>query len=287
MSEAVASERERREVLLGDLHVVSLMEKLPPTVFPVSASITMRRSTADDELYRDHSPPEYPVSARKPVGAYIPETTVYFDNPALIANERQKTWRFHEFREQFEAQLDAIPELGADVMDRIYLTDLRVVEIPPSYVSSNGGHRSADPKLYQDEGEMTIGRFSKHTALSASELREELGDDLPGDTNKPLRLQRIEEVTAKPYQGTGTASKRRYYTEGQADQYGAAEKTPKVWLADDMGNDLDEAYPLAPALQKLEKFFPALTETEFCRPVKFYGRTKTGTSFVANEMTEL
>lgn len=285
----VSQSQERREVLLRDLHITSLMERLPPAVFPVSAAITMRRSTAEDDVYTEFAPPEYPVPVRKPVGAYIPDTTVYFDNPAVVSDERKKTWRYDEFCEQFEAQLEQIDELSSGALDRIYLTELRLVEIPAAYVSSTNGQRSADPSLYQDEATMTIGRFSKYTELAASDVREELGDSLPDDTTKPLRLTQVKEVTAKPYQGTGTGSKRRYYTGGQADSYNSAEKGPRLWAIDEGTSveQINERLPLRPALDSIETFFPALSESEFFRPVKFYGTTETGTSFVANDLIDL
>ncbi len=289
MSSSISRSEERREVILGDLHVTTLMEDLPPTVFPVSASITMRRSTSEDRLYNTYCPPEYPVPVREPVGAYIPDTTVYFDNPALVADERRKTWKYHKFTEKFEEQLAEIDELGPNAMDKLYLTGLRLVELPATYISSESGHRVADESLYQDEAEMTIGRFEKYTELSAAAIREELGDALPGDTEKPLRLTQIQEVTAKPYQGAGTGSKRRYYTGGQADSYGSAEKAPRVWSIDESStaDEINEQLPLRTALDKAELFFPALSETEFFRSVKFYGHTETGTAFVADDMADV
>lgn len=282
-----ARNTERREILLGDLYVTSLMEQLPPTAFPVSARITMRRETADDELYFGYKPPEYPVPVRRPVGAYIPESTVFFENPAEIASEPRKTWKFHEFVESLRKQLSEIEELPVDAEKRIYLQHLTIVEIPPAYVSSEDGHRIADPTLHQNEAKMRIGHFNKYSDISISGLREELGDALPDDTTKPLHLTRVDEVTAKPFDGGAAQSKRRYYTKGQAEQVGDLEKTPAIWMFTDRLEHEQDARPLQTVLPEIGEFFPVLSEQDFFQPVKFYGKTRESQTFVADEMTKL
>lgn len=276
----------RVEALLADMHVTSLVERLPSNVFPVAAGITMRRETADDNVFLDYKPPEYPVPIRNPEGAYIPDTTVYFDNPAEVADSSRKTWKYHEFVDAFREQLNEVQELGATPEDRIYITHLRVVEIPPAYVTSDGGHPAASPRLFQNEGEMTIGYFTKFSELSANEIQETLGDAMPDEMRKPLRLNRIDEVTAKPYDGSGTQSKRRYYTDGQAESAQSLDKVPKIWAAQSSAHGRDTR-PLSVAVQQLNKFFPALSDAEFLIRFKLYGKERSSSIFVADDATAL
>lgn len=282
----IDTSNERMSALLADLHVTSLVEDLPPNVFPVAAGLTMRRETSDDSVFMDYKPPEYPLPIRKPEGAYIPNRTVYFENPAEIADNNRKTWPYHEFVDSFREQLQDVDELGPNPEDRIYITHLRIVEIPSAYVTTDGGHPAASERLYQNEAEMTIGYFSKFTELQAQDVKEELGDALPDETEKPLRLNRIDEVTAKPYDGGATQSKRRYYTAGQANSSESYDRTPKIWASERFVRDR-ETRPLDVAVGNIDRFFPALSDSQFLKRFKFFGSEKSSSFFVADEVSTM
>ncbi|WP_224338261.1 hypothetical protein [Haloprofundus halobius] len=275
--------------ILRILDPIEILESLPPTVFPVSAKILLDRTSRDDHAYQDYRPPEYPVEVRIPAETpYIPETTVYFDNPAERPPKNATPISPIEFIDGLEEIADHLEEETATDPQRLYLTGLCVVEIPPQYLTFDDGAHAVKPDLYEEHAEMTLAYFQKDSSLSAHRVREDLDEALPGETRTPLELVRLDEVTAKPSRlGRGTtqqAGRARYFTEREAQKSGSLDATPAIWQVRRLQQPGDDTRPLETVLDEYERYLPALAETDLIRELTFVGQTRTVERFYADQV---
>lgn len=281
--------KERRTALLNKHNPTDIIEGLPPAVFPVTCRFSIPRATEQDESDSEYAQPQYPVNVQRPQGVYIPETTVHFDNPARRAPDGKSMWSPTRFIEKFQDVLD--DHDGLDV-DAVLLSRLTVVEVPQHLVTTDSetGEPIVKPELYSDEKSMTLARFEKHASLSATHVRNEIAEALPGESRTPTRLTDLIEVTAKPSRhGTNTtaeAGRNRYYTDAEAEKTNELSRTPSHYQAEFVDRSSREHRPLGPAVSSLSDFTPELVSNadDLLRVVKFVGYEKESRSLVATEV---
>ena len=264
-----------------------MVDALPKTVFPVKLTVEYPLTRDGDSIDSSHSTPEYPVDIRVPHTPYIPESTVYFDNPASRPPVKQQAWSQSTFLNQFDKQLSYVDSQRSDeVQPRV--TSLTVAEIPYAYLISDPetGNPVAHPGLYEDEGNMTIIQFARDASVRATDIRNELDDSLPGDSRSPIRLTKLIEVTAKTSRfGTGTQQnpgRARYYTRSEAENSGDLSRTPAVYAPESKPNP--DTRPLSPFIDDLEQFAPVFArecESNIFERVKLTGQNRETTTFHA------
>lgn len=285
---ATSSEKERAAIL-DELNPADVLTALPQTVFPVTARIELTRSSGADITDSDYRPPDYPVPLRKPEDTpYIPQTTVYFENPAERPPDSKSVWKPREFNEKMEELLDHLKENTRTDPDRMFLTGICLVEIPPRFLTSDEGRPVAKPAMYEEEGELTMLYFQQTSELTAHLVREELGDALPGKKRSPLQLTRMDEVVAKPARASRDtrmeASRARYYTASEADKVDKPENTPGIWKLSDVTRSGESARPLEGILNELDQFVPAFAESDLTERVTFQGRVEEQEKFYAEQV---
>lgn len=289
MSSIPQSGVERRvEILVHDIKVKDLRsqltEHIPDNVFPVKVSVELTRSQVDDQTFKRMRPPAYPVKVKESRHQpYIPPKTVYFENPAMFPKQDATAWTLEDFADKMG---EVITELGRESLsasDRLYLTDVELVEIPEVYaVEGADGTRSWDKSLYEDRAEMTIGTFDKRPTISDDAVRRQLGDSAPGEVIQPLRLTRVREVNAKEHRGTSDTSaintRRRYFSDGQADQYSDPGLAPTEWDFED-NPDIQRSLGQN-AKTAVREWFPELSQSKFMDVVRFEGEMIDSSTFV-------
>jgi hypothetical protein len=268
----------------------TVIERLPNTVFPVMIRFSLAKSTSGDRTHESLSTPDYPVDVRIPQGEYIPESTVYFDNPAERPPRNTTAWRPYEFIDSLSELLDEIDDSPHVDSDRIQFTDLCVAEIASHYTTSDPdtGDTVATPELYRDQGDITLGYFRREGSLSATKVRDSLDTAMPGETRSPPQLIQITEATAKPARSSREtqqpAGRHKYYTEGEAERVDRLDATPANWMLDRVAPASGSHRPLDPVLSEIDRFFPRLNETDLLEFVQLRGRTETSERFYANEV---
>jgi hypothetical protein len=277
--------------ILRLLDPIEVVESLPPTVFPVSAQIQLDRTSVTDEVYQDFSPPEYPVEVRTPAAVpYIPQTTVYFDNPAERPPKNASPESIADFIIGLEKIANHLDNETVTDPQRLYLTGLCVAEVPPRYLIAEDGEHAVKPAFYEENADMTIAYFQKDNSLSAHSVREELEESLPGETRTPLELIRLDEVTTKPSRlGRGTtrrAGRARYFTESEAEKADLLEATPSIWQVKRLQRTGDDTRPLETIIDEYDRFLPALAETDLIRKLTFVGETRTVERFYAEQVLD-
>jgi hypothetical protein len=275
--------------ILRFLDPIEIIEKLPPTVFPVSAKLQLDRTRRDDYAYEDYRPPDYPVEVRVPVEApYIPETTIYYDNPAERPPKNVTPTSTADFISGLKEIANHLEEETKTDPQRLYLTGLCVVEVPSQYLTFDNGARAVKPALYEENAGMTLAYFQKDGSLSAHQVREDLDEALPGETRSPLELVRLDEVTAKPSRlGRGTtqrSGRTRYFTEREAEKSGSLDATPAIWQVNRLQQPGDDTRPLSTVIDEFDRFLPGLAETDLIRELTFVGQTRTVERFYAEQV---
>jgi len=275
---------------LTEYNPISLIEVLPKPVFPVKISVEFPYTRDSDTVDDSHSTPEYPVDVQIPTIPYIPETTVYFDNPASRPPLDKQVWTVDDFHRQFADQISYISNQRSDeVQPRV--TAVTLVEIPYLYLTtdSDTGATVAKPSLYEDEGEMVILEFSRDASISATNIKSELSEGLPGESRSPIRLTKLMEATAKPSRladGTQqTPGRARYYTTGEAVNSGDLSRTPAVYAPEDELKA--ETRPLSPFIDQLDQFAPVFVrecEPELIDRIKLTGENREKTTFHATDI---
>lgn len=124
---------------------ITILDTLPRTVFPVSARVELGRTIGDDTPYTEYSSSgdqsgtetkdgdgngnkdrdhPFPVTPRRPEPIpYIPETTIYFTNPAERAPSNRTAWLPRDCADGLTTLRDHIRrDTNADV-DRLQLAD--------------------------------------------------------------------------------------------------------------------------------------------------------------------
>lgn len=275
--------------ILRLLDPIEIIERLPPTVFPVSAKLQLDRTRRDDHAYKDYRPPDYPVEVRVPIESpYIPETTIYYDNPAERPPKNVTPTTTADFIDGLKEIANHLEEDTKTDPQRLYLNGLCVVEVPSQYITFDDGAHAVKPELYEENAEMTLAYFQKDGSVSAHQVRGDLDEALPGETRSPLELVRLDEVTAKPSRlGRGTtqrSGRTRYFTEREAEKSGSLDATPAIWQVNRLQQSGDSTRPLSKVLNELDRFLPALCETDLIRELTFVGRTQTVERFYAEQV---
>lgn len=269
-----ATLEKRVEILVRNLRARELSDQLPTNVFPVKAGIELTRPHEQDTSFKTMRQPDYPVTVRESSHApYIQSTTVWFQNPYIYPPQTKNKWRFEPFAEKLAEIVREIENHYPDASSRLYINKLVLVEIPEEYADEVDGKRDWDSSLYQDRAEMRAGYFTKRPRITDDEIQEKLGDSLPGNVIKPLRLTEIKEVNAKEHRGTNKTSAesthKKYFTKGQAEQYNDLNLAPNEWNFEDQ--DINQALGES-GVDAMEAFYPTLSQTPFLDAVEFRGR---------------
>lgn len=281
-----------RAALLTDHDPRSVLDRLPNTVFPMRLKLQLSRSRDADTTHETFRSPDYPVDLHEPQTPYIPETTVYFKNPARRPREGAALWQSNEFRDRLDDVLAHVTETTPLTDDALSLLELEVVEVPTPFVTTDSatGATIVTPDLYKKQAELRIARFEREGSLTATQVRDRLAEALPGESRTPTRLTRIEEVHAKPArQGrttTGSAGRAKYYTETDAEQVDSLDLTPAIHQLRELSRDGDRTRPLTPVLSDLDAMLPELMRgcPDLVSTVKFVGEERNRTQFHATEV---
>lgn len=294
---------ELHEVLIRDIHAAALMDDtsgegsappsskadlLPPGVYLASATVRLDRSTVGDSTDPELRPPAYPAPVKYPAERepYIPETTVWIENPAIVNNQGDKIWEHRKFAEQMANEREKVRSKGFETEDRFYLTGAKFVEVPDkSYLEEDSKGRMRPTKdLYEDHGEMSIAHFEKRPTIGAKDVLEKLREEgaLSGQVRQPLRLTRHDQVYAKEYNNAGTT--RRYFSGSQADNDPSVEGVdvrPHIFKHEGEITEKDRdrsdvvVNKLQTSLDRLENHFPHLAASDLLLPVTFYAKVST------------
>ncbi len=291
MSHATQTAR-TETVLLESPDPFDVLEQLPNAVFPVRAKIQLHRSREHDTTHETFERPSYPVAVQVPTTAYIPETTIYFDNPAERPRGDTKAWTVDEALDGLSDAVDAIVAEYPVEREALALLSVDIVEVPTHFVTTNAdsGTPHVKPSLYDRQGEMRIAHFQRDGALSATAVREELSETLPGQSRSPIQLTAVEHVTAKPFrqgqQSQGSAGIARYYTERDAENVDDLSLTPAIYRLQHLARDGDRSRPLRPSLSNLEDLLPVMSRQadDLLRPVTFAGEELERSVFHAEEV---
>ena len=280
----------RGVVIVDESDPRAVIERLPDTVFPVMIQFGLQKSTSGDRPHESLTTPEYPVDVRLPQGPYIPQSTVYFDNPAVRPPRHTPAWRPREFLTSLSELFDELGESPRVDMDRLLLSQVRVVEVAPRYTTTDPetGDTVTTPELYSDRADLTLGTIRRESGLSAARVRDALDTAMPGDTRSPLQLTQITEATAKPARASRITQqptgRHRYFTENEAERLDQLDATPAVWMLDHAASPAESHRPLDPVLSEIERFFPRLAEGDLLDHIQLRGRTETREQFYADEV---
>lgn len=285
---------EQRSTLLTEHDPIDVLKRLPSNIFPIRIKLNLPRSRDRDSVDDRFATPDYPVSLQQPRTPYIPETTVYFDNPAERPPDGKTAWRPEDFQTKFTDLLEHIDSETAADVDDLKLESLEIVEVPDHFVTTDAdtGYLAVEPKLYERQGELRLARFEKVGSLTATEVRDRLDNALPGETRTPTRLSRVSVVNAKQSRHsrrtTGRAGQARYYTENDAEQVDDLSLTPAVYQLQETSRTGDRTRPLTPALSELDELLPGLMRgaPDLLTTVKFVGQERERTEFHAREVLD-
>lgn len=265
--EVLVSNLRLKDLALGRIEDEDGPLEFPETVFPVKIDIKLARTKAEDETVEDSNghpikPKDYPAELRVSAPApYMPQTTVHFENPVEYPKSGIKWWRFEEFLHQVQKALDRADQFaptGGVPSDRFYFSKMTLCEVPEQYVfRGDDGRYNVETDMYEERAEVHIGRFTQRPKITDEEVRDDMGDALPGRVLKPLRLTRIRQCNVKETRGGSEAlqhTKTRYFTEGQAKQYSNLKLAPR-------DRDLRDGDSIRWA--NARKAFPKLAASEF------------------------
>ena len=287
----MASDSEKHAAVLTEHNPLELIKALPKPVFPISMRIGLSPRRSEDSTDAEYRKPNYPVSINRLESAYIPETTIHFDNPVERAPDGKSIWRPTEFAEKLSEILSHLSDVENVDTDQLALSSVSLTKIPVQYLTTDEqtGDTVAKPSLYERNAEATIGRFDRIGTLNATAVRDTFAEALPGETRTPTRLVQVEEVTMKQSrQGRGSAgqsSTTRYYTEADAENVDDLSKTPAVYGLPSTHSQDDSIRPLSPILTSLDSMFPTLVgETDLVEMVKFRGQMASRQTFHAEEV---
>jgi len=279
-----------RIAYLAEYDPITLVESLPKTVFPIKMTVEYPLTNNTDSVDTTHTTPEYPVDIQVPHTPYIPETTIYFDNPASRPRAKQHPWTQSEFTQKFREQLSYIKNQRSDeVKPRV--TSITAVEIPYAYLTTDSetGNPAAKPELYEDEAEIAIVEFSRDASISATEIKSKLDDSLPGQSRSPIRLTKLIEATTKESRYGNITQQNpgrgRYYTAAEAEKSGELSRSPAVYAPDNETST--QTRPLSPFIDELEQFIPVLIrecEPDIMNRAKLTGQNEEKTTFHASDI---
>lgn len=221
----------RSAILLQDLKLDTLVEQLPREVFVIDVGVTMARSQARDTFAMDNQgraiqPPTYPVPLKSSgTMPYIGNKTIYIRNPVEGPRGGQESYLFEEFIKQLQTVKDVAEELDRSAAQRLYVSDLRLCEIPSEYTRRGDGWDAGITKEGVEENiPVTIGQFEKQQKISDA-VQEDLGESTPGRVIIPMTLTDATIVHMKPTKHGDC--RRFYFREKQAEKYGEPAFAPR------------------------------------------------------------
>lgn len=301
---------ELHEVLISDIHTAALTQDvagelrdgdvgmdLPDGVYPVSVSVRLDRGQRGDDTDTELRPPQYPVEVKYPTGSepYIPETTVWLENPAVVDNRGDKVWDNQKFATKLLDEIKKIETKDPDAPSRFYLTGAKFVEIlDKSYlVEDRDGRMRPTQEFFEDHGEMSIAHFSKRPSITDEEVRQKLEDEgaLSGQVKQPLQLTRYDRVWAKPH--NRSQSTRRFWTPGQAKNNPGVEVAnvrPRAYKLPENITEKDDddggwsVSDLNVGLDESQTAFPVLSASELWLKVTFIGNYESADRFKEEEV---
>lgn len=295
---------ELHEALISDIHTAALTQDeagelrdgdvgmdLPDGVYPVSVSVRLDRAQRNDKTDTELRPPQYPVEVKYPTGSepYIPETTVWVENPAIVDNRGDKVWDNQNFATKLVDQIKKIETKDPDAPSRFFLTGAKFVEIlDKGYLKEDSDDRMRPTQeFYEDHGEMSIAHFNKRPSITDDEVRWKLEEEgaLSGQVKQPLQLTRINRVWAKPH--SRSQSTRRFWTPGQAKNNPGVEVAnvrPWAYKLPENITEQDEqggwnVKRLNQALDEVESFFPVFSASDLWLQVTFIGNYESNDRF--------
>lgn len=281
-----------RAILLANPDPFDVIAQLPNPVFPVRMTVELHRSREHDSDHAEYRRPHYPVTVQVPSAAYIPATTIYFDNPAERPRGDTKAWGVTDAMDGLQAAVDAVAEEYPVAPGPLKLLGLEVVEVPTPYVTTN--RDTGDPHvksgLYERNADLRLARFDRDGSLSATDVRSELDDALPGESRSPIQLTEVRHVVAKQsrqgQQTQGEAGVARYYTESEAEHVDDLSLTPAIYRLQHLSRAGDRSRPLSPALDELDRLLPVLSKQggDLLEQVTFAGEKQERTVFHAEEV---
>lgn len=280
-----------RAALLADNDPVSVLDRLPNTVFPMRVTVHLPRVRDHDTPDEKFSGSTHPVEVQRPRGPYIPETTIHIDNPAQRPPEDATLWSGSTVRDELVKLREYIEGTITDA-DALRIVALDLVEIPPHFVTTDAqtGDLCAKPDLYEQRGTLRMARFEKEGSLAASEVRDQITHSLPGESRTPIRLTRVTEAQAKParqgWNTTGTTGRARYFTDKHAEQAGDLGLTPAIYQLEAANGTDARTRPLSSILPHLTDVLPAVADAdpELVTTVTFAGEQREQTVFYASEV---
>lgn len=285
-----------RENLVANLRVAEMAEQLPYAVFPMCVKVKADRTSVDDNwlnvTVNGRSVPAsreenvFPLDIRvTEARPEIPEQRVWFDNPAEFPEAGTRPWPFDRFVECFQIGVNEAMRKDPTFADRIYLSDLRLVEITPErgdaadYINDP---TPTEPKTqhsdaFEENIAARIATFNRRPKVNDESVREALGAASPGRVIKPLKLQSITAVRFKQHRGssmtTGRSTRTRYFSAGQAQKPGRTRGYVQ--------NGGDEPFTWDdPDWTVVAEQMPALAASDYVAEVEFDGVYRTDDTFV-------
>lgn len=262
----------RSEIMLCDLKLESLVDQLPREAFVIDVGVTMARSQARDTFAMDNEgkaiqPPAYPIPLKSSgTMPYIGNKRVYIRNPVEGPRGGQESYLFKEFVKQLQTVKDVAEELDRSAAQRLYVSDLRLCEVPSEYArDGDGWNAGITPEGVEEEIPVTIAQFEKQQKVSDA-VQEQLGEVTPGRVIIPMTMTQAKTVHMKRGQGD---SRRFYYSDTQAEQNGKPECKPRR--------------PTKLTWEFVSEQFPNLIASSLIANVEFDGHTKTDEQFIEED----
>ncbi|KXB00767.1 hypothetical protein AKJ40_00660 [candidate division MSBL1 archaeon SCGC-AAA259M10] len=265
-----------------DIRWKDVMNELPSTVFPIRVSIQCDRSVKDDENWGPWDGVTKTFEVRQPDSIpYIPRQTIYFYNPVeekRLPGEGSPQTRpgshiqykdmceAEAFFEEFEEFLRTVETDYPEVPERIYIQNLKLVEIPEGYIE-NGKLQRRD--LIEEEQRVSIAEFGRPTKISKKKVRTEIREILADRCLKPLDLTEMLSVVMKPV-GKAHVPK-RYYTKKKALKHNRPDLQPEIFNEAELENMPRE---------ELKGYLEQLIEENILKQVVYEGETVEKKEFV-------
>jgi hypothetical protein len=263
----------RSEIMLRDLKLDTLVEQLPSEVFVIDVGVTMARSQARDTFVMDNNgravqPPSYPIPLKSSgTMPYVGDKRVYIRNPVEGPRGGQESYLFEEFVKQLQTVKDLAEELDRSAAQRMYVSDLRLCEVPSEYVRNGDGWDAGITSEGVEENiPVTIGQFEKQQKVSDA-VQGQLGESTPGQVIIPMTLTDATIVHMK--QTKHGDCRRFYYREKQAEKNGSPDLAPQQ--------------PRTLTWPFVGDQFPELVESGLIANIEFDGHTENTERFVEED----
>lgn len=264
-----------------DIRWKDVMNELPSTVFPIRVTIQCDRSIKEDQHWGPWDGISKSFEVKQPDSIpYIPRQTIYFFNPVeekrLPGDGNPQTRdSIHQYKDMYDAEeffsdfeefLNTTEVEYPNVPERIYIQELRLVEIPEGYIE-NGKIQRRD--LIEEEQRVSIVEFGRPTKISKKKARTEIREILADRCLKPLDLTELLSVVMKRV-GKAHVPK-RYYTKEKALKHNRPDLVPEAF---------DEAEIASMPREELEGYLNQLIEEDILKQVIYEGETVERKEFV-------